>query len=196
MALGHSETTQKVSGFFLGIEQHFRTLRALLRSARTGARHAENTARASRNPRSRIAVRVRCVRPPRCAGGVRGMRAPKARGRSGRTYKKKRKERPPPRDSSMAGRTSSPVLAGAFQFGTVRAASANEGGKTTIKTTTRARASAPRAPARSGHPPGHPRAALAPGGRLPTAPGAHWWCVRGHHLASQKVICLKRHGFF
>ena len=27
----------------------------------------------------------------------------------------------PPRDSSMAGRTSSPVLAGAFQFGMVRA---------------------------------------------------------------------------
>ena len=73
-------------------------------------------------------------------------------------------------------------------------ASASEGGKTAIKTTTRAHASAPRAPARSGHTPGHARAALAPGGRLPTAPGAHFWCVRGHHLASQKAICLKRHG--
>ena len=51
----------------------------------------------------------------------------------------------------------------------------------------RARAPPVRAPARSGHTPGHPRAALAPGGRHPTAPGAHWWCVRGHHLASQKT---------
>ena len=76
------------------------------------------------------------------------------------------------------------------------AASASEGGKTAIKTTTRARASAPHAPARSGHAPGQAQAALSPGGRLPTAPGAHWWCVRGHHLASQKIGSLKCHGVF